>query len=137
MTANESQNPPYEESAVAPKVFPTAISLRNDGQRCAIEGMIPELIGGGRTYHMPASNWTKPPYPKARPTTILGALNPRVPMLIKPKTKVVKAKALKPNGAGLAIPRSLTCLYRPGWNSPPKAGRRCSPLAVLTWARGP
>lgn len=34
MTANESQNPPYEESAVAPKVFPTAISLRNNRQRC-------------------------------------------------------------------------------------------------------
>jgi len=27
MMANDSQKPPYEESAVAPKVFPTAISL--------------------------------------------------------------------------------------------------------------
>lgn len=33
MMANESQKPPYDESAVAPKVFPTAISLRDDGQR--------------------------------------------------------------------------------------------------------
>jgi hypothetical protein len=28
MMANESQKPPYDDSAVAPKVFPTAISLQ-------------------------------------------------------------------------------------------------------------
>ena len=102
--ANEIQKPPYDESAVAPKVLPTAISLRSDRQRCI------GSYGMGRTYHMPASNCTKPPYPKAIPTTRLGADNPLVPMLIKPKTKVVRAKADRPKGAGLANPRSLTCL---------------------------
>lgn len=90
----------------------------------------------GRTpYHIPASNCTNPPYPKAAPTTRLGVVTPLVCMLINPRTNVVRAKPQSPNGAGFAILRSWTWRYSPGWNSPPKAGRRSCWL--LTCARGP
>ena len=84
---------------------------------------------------MPASNWHSPPYANAGPMTRLGDVSPRVPILIKPNTKVVKAKAHRPRGAGLANLRSLTAAYVPGWNSPPNAGSRDSSLPI--WARGP
>ena len=84
---------------------------------------------------MPASSCTSPPYPNAAPMTRFGTVTLRVSMLIKPKTNVVNAKALRPRGAGFANLRSLTGLYRPGWNSPPNAGNFSEP--VLTWARGP
>ncbi|QSS50718.1 hypothetical protein I7I53_11513 [Histoplasma capsulatum var. duboisii H88] len=87
------------------------------------------------THHMPASNCTKPPYPYADATTKLGVVTPRVCMLIRLRTKVVRAKADRPSGAGLANLRCSTGRYRPGWNSPPKAGRR-SPVVEI-WARGP
>ena len=37
---------------------------------------------------------------------------------------MVRAKAERPRGAGLANFRPVVGLYRPGWNSPPKAGKR-------------
>ncbi len=54
---------------------------------------------------------------------MLELLIPRVPRLIKLRTKVVRAKAERPRGAGFANLRPSTPLYRPGWNSPPKAGK--------------
>ena len=66
---------------------------------------------------------------------MLDSERPRVPMLMRLRTKVVRAKALRPSGAGLANLRSATDLKVPGWNSPPKAGWR--PVPLPTWARGP
>ena len=51
------QKPPYEESAVAPKVFPTAISL----VRTFISVLEDSKERAFGTYHMPASNCTNPP----------------------------------------------------------------------------
>ncbi len=45
MMANESQKPPYEESAVAPKVLPTAISL------CKIVSLVGVLEFSTRSIH--------------------------------------------------------------------------------------
>lgn len=70
---------------------------------------------------MPASNCTKPPYAKAEAITMLGSLTPRVFILINERMNVVRAKADRPRGAGLAIP-FLGGAYKPGWNAPPKAG---------------
>lgn len=56
-------------------------------------------------------------------------------MLTRDSTKVVKAKAHNPKGAGLANFLCSVGLYRPGWNSPPKAGRRAESV-VLACARG-
>ena len=73
------------------------------------------------TYHMPANSCTSPPYPYAIPMTRFGSVKPLVPILIKPRTNVVSAKALKPRGAGLPNLRPSTLLNIPGCNSPPKA----------------
>ena len=94
--AKEIQNPPYEDRAVAPKVFPTAISLPIY-QRTTAKMRLRSI-----TYHMPASSCTSPPYPKAKATTMLGSVKSRVPTLIRERIKVVNAKALRPRGAGLA-----------------------------------
>ena len=108
--AKESQKPPYEDNAVAPKVLPTAISL----ETFVNHGCYFKNHRGMATHHMPASNWTRPPYPYAIATTKLGSAILRAPTLIKLRTKVVRAKALRPKGAGLANLRPVTGLYRPG-----------------------
>ena len=77
MIAVPIQNPPYEDSAVAPKVLPTAIS------------------------HIPARSWQRPPYANAAPITMFGSVSPRVPRFIADRTNVVKAKPQRPSGAGL------------------------------------
>ena len=82
--AKAIQKPPYDESAVAPKVFPTAIS------------------------HIPAKSWTRPPYAKAEPTTRFGTVIERVRMLIRERRKVVRANPHKPRGAGFANCLKLT-----------------------------
>ena len=53
--ANEIQNPPYEERAVAPKVLPTAISL-TQSREPFLKGISREKPLCKSTYHMPASN---------------------------------------------------------------------------------
>lgn len=54
----------------------------------------------------------------------------RVPRLIRDRTKVVRAKPARPNGAGLPNLKGGG-LYSPGWYAPPKAGRRMeSPVLV-------
>lgn len=58
MTAKDNQNPPYEDSAVAPNVFPTAISLWREDMLAILPGLhgYDEMRRVGETYHMPASN---------------------------------------------------------------------------------
>jgi len=48
------------------------------------------------TYHMPASNWTKPPYPNAGPMTMLGSVTSLVCQLIRDSKNVVKPNAANP-----------------------------------------
>lgn len=58
MMAKDNQNPPYDDSAVAPKVLPTAISL--EIVRLASGWCVVVVVGVGvgvkDTYHMPASS---------------------------------------------------------------------------------
>lgn len=87
ITANESQNAPYDENAVAPKVFPAENS------------------------HIPARSCANPPYPAAKPvTTVWGALCGIItPALWQDSTNVVKANPMSPRGAGFAT-TDLVCM---------------------------
>jgi len=52
------QKPPYEERAVAPKVFPTAISLLKKviSITYGVKRKVAQVQKHLQTYHMPASN---------------------------------------------------------------------------------
>src|SRR3954453_9506990 len=75
---NDSQKAPYDENAVAPKVFPLANS------------------------HIPASSWAPPPYARARPNTTGSTVSGTRPAFTKLRKKVVRANAANPRGAGSA-----------------------------------
>src|SRR6478752_6356218 len=75
----EIQKAPYEQKAVAPKVFPFANS------------------------QMPATSCPMPPYARARPNTTAVALLSTISAFITLRTNVVRANAASPRGAGSAI----------------------------------
>jgi hypothetical protein len=96
------QNAPYEQKAVALKVFPRASSLAScqPGWR--------RTLGSSRTYHIPTRIWTIPPYPNDEAMTTSEA---RLSLLKQTLTTLevneVSAKAHRPTGAGLAKTRGL------------------------------
>lgn len=100
--AEVTQNAPYEQKAVALKVFPRASSLAScqRGWR--------RTFGSSRTYHIPTRIWTIPPYPNDEAMTTSDA---RLSLLKQTLTTLevneVSAKAHKPTGAGLAKTREL------------------------------
>ena len=87
------QNAPYEQNATKPKVLPRGISIS------------------------PAANWAVPPKAKALAST-RGTLVPvNQPAFTMLSIQVVKAKPVKPSGAGLAS--FITDVLRSGgWNAP-------------------
>ena len=66
MTANDSQKPPYDERAVAPKVLPTAISLYSTHISSASPPHIPSLRWRENLPHA-RKQLNQPPIPKRQP----------------------------------------------------------------------